>query len=392
MTYRMASADGYPIIDADTHVTEPPDVWTTHLPKKYREQAPRVIDGAVGGKAWLAPNGRTMAVTCLVNTAGVAPTDWELIPKDGFDRMRSGGWDPADRIRDMDIDMVDIHVIFPSYAFMVCDSDDRQVHLACIRAYNDWIAAFCAYAPDRLFAYGILPITGVDDAIAEAKRIKEMSCMRALVLRTWPNGGLVAKHAVDDKFWSAAEDLDLAVACHVGFNIGRGSMGKTEDPEILMSMATLPFINQEKLAIDAMPVASEMILGGVLERHPRLRFGLVEVGVAWVPFFLEQSNDNYLRHRFWTNTNLPMPPSEYWARQCFATFQVDTYGIANRHQVGLDTIMWTSDYPHAGSDWPYARERIEQHLHDVPADEQRKILSDNASRFYGIAPTTPVRS
>jgi predicted TIM-barrel fold metal-dependent hydrolase len=314
----------------------------------------------------------------------VSPTDWELIPKDGFASMRSGGWDPADRIRDMDIDMVDIHMLFPTYAFLVCDSSDRDLHVACIRAYNDWIAEFCSHAPDRLFAYGIMPISGVDDAIAEAKRVREMPCMRALVLRTWPNGGLIANHAVDDKFWSAAEDLDFGVACHVGFNIGRGSMGKMDDPEMLLAMATLPFINQEKLAIDAMPVISEMILGGVLERHPRLRFALVEVGVAWVPFFLEQSNDNYLRHRFWTKCDLPMPPSEYWRRQCFATFQIDTYGIGNRHHVGLNTIMWTSDYPHAGADWPYARERIYQHLHDVPDDEQRLILSENAQRFYDL--------
>lgn len=390
MTFRMGTDDGYPIIDADTHVTEPADVWTKHLPKKYRDRAPQVVDGAAGGKAWIAPNGRTMGLTRLVNTAGVSPTDWDLIPKDGYDAMRSGGWDPADRIRDMDIDMVDIHVVFPSYAFMVCDTDnDRDLHVACIRAYNDWVAEFCSYAPDRLFAYGIMPISGVDDAIAEAERVREMSCMKALVLRTWPDGATVARHSVDDKFWSAAEDLDFAVAAHVGFNIGAGTMGKTDDIEILTSMATLPFITQEKLAISAMPVAAEMIIGGVLERHPRLRFGLVEVGVAWVPFFLEQADDNYYRHRFWTNCDLPMPPSEYWARQCFATFQVDTYGIANRHHVGVDTIMWTSDYPHAGSDWPYARERIHQHLHDVAEDERQKILSSNAMRFYGIEAAKP---
>jgi predicted TIM-barrel fold metal-dependent hydrolase len=383
MSYRMG-ADGYPIIDADTHVTEPSDLWLTHLPRKYRDQGPHVVDGAHGGKAWLTPTGRTMAVTRLVNTAGVSPLDWDLIPKEGFGAMRSGGWVPQDRLRDMDIDMVDIHVIFPSYAFLVCDSDDREMHVACIRAYNNWVAEFCSHAPERLFAYGILPVSGVDDAIAEAKRVREMSCMKAVVLRTWPNGSVVAKHAVDDKFWSAVEDLDLGVACHVGFNIGSGSMGQMDDPEILTAMATLPFINQEKLAISAMPVASEMILGGVLERHPRLRFALVEVGVAWVPFFLEQSDDNYNRHRFWTNCKLPMPPSEYWSRQCFATFQIDTYGIGNRHQVGLDTIMWTSDYPHAGSDWPYARERIHQHLHDVPERERRMILCDNATRFYGL--------
>jgi predicted TIM-barrel fold metal-dependent hydrolase len=385
MAYRMASDPGYPIIDADTHVTEPPDLWQKHLPKKFREAGPRVVDSKHGGQAWAIANGTTMAVTRLVNTAGVAPTDWDLIPKDGYASMRSGGWDPVDRIADMDIDMIDVHLVFPSYAFRVCDADDHALYLANIRAYNDWLAEFCAHEPTRLYGFGIMPHSGVDDAIAEATRVREKHDMRSVVLRTWPNGSLIAKHAVDDKFWSAAEDLDLGVACHVGFNItGQGKKEGLDDPEVLMAMATLPFINQEKLAVDAMPVISEMILGGALERHPRLRLGLIEVGIAWVPFFLEQSNDNYMRHRFWTKAHLPMPPSEYWARQCYASFQVDTYGLANRHRVGIDTIMWTSDYPHAGSDWPNARERIGTQLAGFPEEEKRKILSANAARWFGI--------
>jgi predicted TIM-barrel fold metal-dependent hydrolase len=383
MTFRMGSADGYPIIDADTHITEPPDLWVGHLPGKYRERGPKVIDGPYGGKAWQAPTGRTIPLTRIINTAGVSPTDWEFIPKEGFDALRPGGWDPKERIRDMDIDMVDVHMIFPTYAFMVCESDDRELHIAVTRAYNDWVSEFCSYAPERLFAYAILPITGVDDAIAEATRVRNLPGICALLLRTWPNGSLYAQHSNDDDFWSAAEDLDFGVACHIAFKIS----GQPDDPQQIMSMLTLPYINQEKLAIDAMPVLSEMILGGALERHPKLRFALVEVGIGWVPFFLEQSNDNYMRHRFWTHAQLSMPPSEYWARQCFATFQVDTYGISNRDRVGINNIMWTSDYPHAGSDWPYARERIEHHLGNVPERERRLILHDNAMRFYGLNDT-----
>jgi predicted TIM-barrel fold metal-dependent hydrolase len=375
----------YPIIDADTHINEPPDLWETHLSGKLAEQAPRVIDGPHGGKAWIAADGkRTMAVNQLINTAGVSPTDWQLIPDDGYDSMRSGGWDPKQRIADMDIDMVDVHVLFPSYAFLICDTPDRDLHVALIRAYNDWISEYCSFAPDRLYAQALVPTSGVEDAIAEAERVRELPGIRSLVLKTWPNGSKIARHDEDDRFWSALEDLDLASCVHVGFNIGGEAVDHMDDPEMLLSMATLPFINQEKLAIDAMPVASQMILGGVFDRHPRLRFGFIEVGLAWIPFFLEQSDDNYQRHRFWTNTQLSMPPSEFWPRNCFATFQVDRYGIENRHRVGVNTIMWSSDYPHAGADWPYARERIATQLRDVPSDETRQILSANATRFYGL--------
>ena len=374
------------IIDADTHINEPPDLWEKHLPTAFRERTPRVIDGPHGGKAWVnSDSTRTMSINQLVNTAGISATDWQLIPKDGYDSMRPGGWDPAARIGDMNIDMVDVHVLFPSYAFLICDSPDAELHVAMIRAYNDWISEFCSYAPDRLYAQALVPSSGVDDAIAEATRVRELPGIRSMVLKTWPNGSKIARHDEDDRFWSALEDLDLASCVHVGFNIGGEAIDHMDDPDMLMSLATLPFINQEKLAIDAMPVASQMILGGVLDRHPRLRFGFIEVGLAWVPFFLEQSDDNYQRHRFWTGTELSMPPSEFWPRQCYATFQVDRYGIENRHRVGVETIMWSSDYPHAGADWPYARERIAMQLRDVPPDETELILSGNASRFYGLS-------
>ena len=374
----------HPIIDSDTHVNEPADLWTSRLPAKLRDRAPHLVDGPWGGKAWSTDVGRTMAVNMLVNTAGVSPTNWTLIPPDGYESMRPGGWDPTARLADMDIDMVDVHVLFPSYAFLVTASKDRELHLALIRAYNDWISEFTTAAPNRLIAQALIPTSSIDDAVAEAKRVRKLPGVHCVVLKTWPNGGKVAKHEEDDAFWSALEDLDLPVCAHVGFNIGGEAMDHMEDPEMLRALATLPFIAQEKLAVDGMPILAQMILGGVLDRHPQLRFGLIEVGVGWVPFFREQCDDNYLRHRFWTNTHLSMPPSEYWTRQCWATFQVDPYGIENRHRIGIDTILWSSDYPHAGADWPYARERISTQLRHCDDAERRKILYENACRFYGI--------
>ena len=106
--------------------------------------------------------------------------------------MRPGGWDPAARIGDMDIDMVDVHVLFPSYAFLICDSPDADLHVAMIRAYNDWISEFCSYAPDRLYAQALVPSSGVDDAIAEATRVRELPGIRSMVLKTWPNGSKIA--------------------------------------------------------------------------------------------------------------------------------------------------------------------------------------------------------
>jgi predicted TIM-barrel fold metal-dependent hydrolase len=388
-----------PIVDADTHINEPPDLWTKRMPAKLQDRAPRVIERANGSKAWTFET-RQMTVTPLVNAVGTSPVQWTLMG-DAYASGRPGGWDPAARLEDMAIDMVGAHVLFPTYVLgggPAFSWTDRDYQVACVRAYNDWISEFASYAPNRFIAVGLTPSTGVDDMIAEAKRVSEMPGIRGLLLTTWPNGEDHPKHEEDDRFWSVAEDLNLAMIIHVGFQEGSevevaseaaeakaaapaGDEAKTEDRT---KRITLPMLNQERQAISMIPLMSHFILGGVLERHPRLRIGAAEVGAGWVPFFLEQTNDNFTRHRFWTECKLSMLPSEYWYRQCFTTFQVDRYAIRNRDLVGVNTMMWSSDYPHTGADWPNSRTSIEAQLLGVPEDDARKLLCENVLRLYGL--------
>ena len=147
-------------------------------------------------------------------------------------------------------------------------------------------------------------------------------------------------------------------------------------------------LNVSRQGASTIPIFSQLILGGVLERHPKLRIGVAEVGVGWLPFFMEQTDDNYVRHRFWTGNHLKLLPSDYLKRQLFSTFQQDTYGIKNREYM-IDNIMWSSDYPHSGADWPNSRVTIANHMRGVPDDEQRKILAgqrDAALRRQGVRP------
>jgi predicted TIM-barrel fold metal-dependent hydrolase len=387
------------IVDADTHINEPPDLWTKRMPAKFQDRAPRVIVRASGSKAWSFET-RQMTVTPLVNAVGTSPVQWTLFG-DAYDTGRPGGWDPAARLDDMTIDMVRTHVLFPTYVLgggPAFSWTDREYQIACVQAYNDWISEFASYAPDRLVAVGLTPSTGVDDMIAEATRVSAMPGIRGLLLTTWPNGEDHPKHDEDDRFWSVAEDLDLAVVIHVGFQEGSEVEAASDaadqqqapavDPakasEDRTKRITLPMLNQERQAISMIPLMSHLILGGVLERHPRLRVGATEVGAGWVPFFLEQTNDNFTRHRFWTDCRLSMLPSEYWYRQCFTTFQVDRYAIRNRDLVGLNTMMWSSDYPHTGADWPNSRTSVEAQLLGVPEAEARMMLCENALRLYGL--------
>src|SRR5207244_1806899 len=117
---------------------------------------------------------------------------------------------------------------------------------------------------------------------------------------------------------------------------------------------------------------------------PDLRVGCIETQVCWVPGFLEQLDDNYWRNRHWGDIKLKYLPSEYWKRNFYVTFILDHFGVQNRHAVGVDTMQWSSDYPHQGNDWPYSRKVIQTMFAGVPEDERRKILAENAARTYGL--------
>jgi uncharacterized protein len=377
------------IFDGDTHVNEPPDLWRKRVPKALVDRAPRMIDVPGDRMAWWFDGGKTASITPLCNAVGEAPVNWRLFSKGYDERFRPGAWEPAARLADMDLDMVETHVLFPTYALSGARgfSNDRDVQIACVRAYNDWLSELCAHDPRRLIGVGMLPLSGVDDAIAEAKRVRELSGMRAVLATGWPNGSRHPRPVEDDRFWSVLEDLDLPVQIHVGFGAGGEveAAGEASDrePDVIAGIS-LAMLNEERQAISMIPILGHLILDGVLERHPRLRVGLAEVGAGWIPFFLEQTNDNFKRHRFWTKCNLSMLPSDYWSRQCFATFQIDTYAVRNRDLVGTHTMIWSSDYPHTGSDWPSSRATIAAQMTGVPEADQRLMLRDNARRLYGI--------
>jgi predicted TIM-barrel fold metal-dependent hydrolase len=391
----------YRIVDADTHINEPFDLWQKRVPRQLADRAPRVVDTPWGGKQFVFDGGRQVSINGLSNAAGESPTKYRLLVTDGYDSMRSGAHDPKSRIADMDIDMVDAHVLHTTYAIFApfAKRGDPELDIACNRAYNDWMSEFCSYEPHRLWGLAFIPKTGTDDAIAEARRCKELPGIRGMLLQNWPHGGDEPDPEQDDRFWSAMEDLDFPAIVHVQISPGGSSeaeiAGEATDsggdaPQTDMARYfNLGFINVGRMGGGAIQTLSHMIFGGVLERHPRLRVGLTETGIGWIPFFLEQSDDNFLRHRFWTKTSLRLLPSDYFHRQCFCTFQVDTYGIRNRDLAGVHNIMWSSDYPHTGADWPMSQANIANHMRGVPIEEQRLILAENALRLFGLRQSQP---
>jgi predicted TIM-barrel fold metal-dependent hydrolase len=121
----------------------------------------------------------------------------------------------------------------------------------------------------------------------------------------------------------------------------------------------------------------------VCERHPRLRLVLGESGIGWIPYILERLDDTY-EERLADDLKLPLPPSAYFKRQMYATFQKDLHGVQAMARIAPDNVMWGSDYPHRDGTWPFSQKAIEEQFRDVPAPIARKILGENARRVYRL--------
>jgi predicted TIM-barrel fold metal-dependent hydrolase len=372
------------LYDADAHIVEPPDLFEQRLPARVRERAPRVVRKSAELDVWSFDGGkREVPLNMLLSTPGISPERWTLAGTT-YPQVRRGAYDPRARLADMDVDMIHAQVLHPSIALGGSVSfahHDEELQRLCATAYNDWLSEFCSTSPQRLIGLAMIPMTGLDDALRELERARRLPGLYGALLGAYPGGGMDPAPA-DDRFWAAAQDLDWPVVIHVSLGGGDG-----EGSEAIFGLSSpaliLARINLERSARGIMHALSQIILSGVLERFPKLRVIGTETGVGWIPYFLEQTDDNFLRHRFWAKTQLRMLPSEYFRRQCFASFQVDTVGVRNRAGM-LENIMWSSDYPHSGADWPNSVVTVARNLAGVPEGERELIVAQNCVRAFGL--------
>ena len=368
----------YRMIDADSHTLEPPHIWSRWLPKKFHDRAPQLVKDADGGDAWQFQPGTKPMEIGLVTTPGRA---YEEIKWTGYtyDTIRKSCFEPKARLEDMDFDGVDACFLYPSQRtmFFFMGNEDREFHLAGVRAYNDWLSQeFCAVDPARLLGLSQMPNLGVDAMIEEMKRCKEMG-NRGVIISTWPSGqdDLCAE---DDRFFAAAQDLGMPVSIHINIRRKRNPRPTLEGVASISSMALAGMLNFP-------PIMSELIMTGLFDRHPKLTIVGVETEVGWIPEALEQLDNFYWRNRTRTGLELKHLPSEYFHRNFVCTFIKDQIGIQLRHDVGVRNMAWSTDFPHHGCDWPYSRKVVGEMMVGVPDTERHQILAGNMMRIYGLS-------
>ncbi len=385
----------YQLISADSHIVEAPDLWEKWLPKEYLPRAPKLVKDAEGGDAWQYRPGTPPVPLGLVTT--YLGRTYEQFKWTGarYSQVNQGAFHGPTRLKEQEVDGVDAEVLYPSQRtmrhFML--DDDNEFHKAGIQAYNDWMAKnFMAADPTRLIGLGQMPNLGVEAMIVEMRRAKQMG-MRGVILSSWPSGA-PSLSVEDDAFWAEAEKLDMPVSIHLGVASKQAAApaghkaGVTTgmaEPTGLLTTGQKTVVGYSCAGLDTMPVIiAETILSGLFDRFPRLRFISVEAGAGWVPFFLEQMDDRYWRNRGWAKLELQMLPSAYFRRNWLLTFVQDFYGIRNRHAVGLANMMWSTDYPHHISDWPYSRKIAREMFAGVPENERRQICAGNAAALYKL--------
>jgi predicted TIM-barrel fold metal-dependent hydrolase len=236
-----------------------------------------------------------------------------------------------------------------------------------------------------------LPAVGVQAAIDEMHRAKELG-LRGVLISAWPSGA-VTLTAAEDPFFAAAEKIGMPVSLHIGLAkktaVQPKKQGKVEQHSSRGEAAggrTVSVLSGAGL--DTMPLLlGEIILTGVHDRFPKLQFVSVEAGIGWIPYYVEQMNDRYERNHRWAKIKLDREPGAYLKSNWFFTFVIDHYGVKNRHEIGIDRIMWSTDYPHHGCDWPRSRDTIARMFEGVSEAERRQVTHDNAAKLYDISAT-----
>jgi predicted TIM-barrel fold metal-dependent hydrolase len=364
----------YSLISSDSHVNEPPDLWQARVPAKFRDRAPR-MQRFDRGDAWVLegcsepiPFGRNAC-------AGMGPYEGDTwIP---WEEVRPGGWNPAERLREQDVDGVDAEVLFPTprLSHSLFANQDAEFHVALVRAYNDWLSDYSGYAPDRLAGVAIIPNRGVAEALREVERCAQLPGIRGFLPGQYPHGGLEIS-AEDDPVWAAVEASGFPLCLHVSMTDTFPGAHRASGREGVARFLDVP------------TRIEEFIYTGVMRRHPALQLGFIEVDAGWVPYFKEQADNRWLRNspKLRSERGLDQPPSAYFERIHFS-YITDRFALRNRHAIGIRQLMWSSDYPHGGSDYPLSWRVIEGDFQEIPAEEKHLILAGNAQRLFRFAGT-----
>ncbi|MBI3742984.1 MAG: amidohydrolase [Chloroflexi bacterium] len=375
----------YKVISTDDHMQEAPHTWTARMSKqKWGDKIPRIAPNGDGTDGWMLYGKQRVPANLAIVHGAMAdrtkpPKRWVDVPKTTYV--------PAERIKAMDQDGVDVHTFFANvggvagHAFSTPDYPE-DFRIDCIRAYNDYqIEEWSKPYPGRFITLAMVPLWDVKSAEAEARRTAKLG-IHGLTFAFPQQFGY--PHISDkywDPLWAAAQELDLSVNLHIGSG---GSMGIPAQQQYTKQSDMLRLAEGSTRTISAnTQVMSTILFSGILERFPKLKVVSSESGMGWVPYLLEVADHQWDRQGL-ARLGMTIKPSEYCHRQCCVNFWFEVYGAGVRRNIGINNILWESDFPHPTCTWPESRKYIEASMKDWTAQERRKVLVDNAAKLFHL--------
>ena len=367
------------LVSVDDHIVEPPDMFRNHLPKKYLDEAPRLVHNADGSDTWqfrdvVIPNVALNAV------AGRPKEEYGLEPQ-GLDEIRPGCYKVDERVMDMNAGGILGSMCFPSFpgfAGRLFATEDHDFSLALVQAYNDWhVEEWCGAYPAR-FIPMTLPVIWDAEACAKEIRRNAKRGVHSLTFTENPSAmGYPSFHDVEywKPMWDALVDTDTVLNVHIGSS---GRLAITAPDAPMDVMITLQPMN-------IVQAAADLLWSNPIKAYPDLKIALSEGGTGWIPYFLDRVDRTYEMHSTWTGQDFGgKKPSEVFREHFLTCFISDPVGVELRNQIGIDNICWEADYPHSDSMWPGAPEQLSEVLeaNSVPDDEINKMTFENAMRWY----------
>jgi predicted TIM-barrel fold metal-dependent hydrolase len=386
----MAPLADLSVIDTDTHLTEPHDLWVSRAPRGYEDRVPHVVE--VDGQAsWAIEDqvlGRAMAAA-VVDRAGNRCRGSEFLSW-GIEDVHPGAYDLPARLAVMDEVGIYAQIVYPNVAGFggqkFADVKDPELKLMCVRIYNDAMAEMQDASGGRFFPMALMPWWDIDASVAEAERAAQMG-MRGVNMTSDPQASCPLPDlgdAVWDRLWEVCSDRALPVHFHIG---------ASQTTMVWYGTSPWPSLgNDQKLGIGSAMmyitnarVLANLIYSGLLERQPGLKVVSVESGIGWIPFVLEALDHQADETAAGSMDYLSLRPSEYFKRQVYACYWFEKIDVAHTFELlGADNILFETDFPHPTCLYPDSLSWAAKGLEGVAPEVQRKVLQDNAAALYRI--------
>jgi predicted TIM-barrel fold metal-dependent hydrolase len=367
------------VLSSDSHVVEPPNLWIERMDRRFGDRIPHLVVGRDYDQ-WLVDLTGTGTLGG-VSGAGLRFEQPESVRLEGkFSEVPKGGYDPDQHVNDMDLERIDVNVLYPSIGLTLFQVPDQELLRAIFVAYNDWLSEFCKTHARRLKGVAMILLDDdVEAGIDELMRARLLGLSGAMI-SVYPSAGQAYDNPRYERFWAAVQDLQMPLSLHISTN-RPGSLQIVTDGKITQTAHDLACVDSwTRLSL------CHIVYSGVLERYPQIKLVLVEHDLAWVPHFIDRMDFVYrdfpplCPYRF----KEQMLPSDFMRRNVFHSFQEDALGIRLRDEIGVDNLMWGTDYPHVESTFPRSRQILARILEGVSDGDVAKIVGENTARVYDL--------